>query len=342
MNTSAYQSFFISKFGNPFKSFHRALIIRTTLLIFLLGFFKNHQLHAQTSTYIPLLDGYRKWKMEDRFMYYDSTELIGDSILNGKKYRTSYIYNDPNLVTLIREDTALRKVYMMDDIWGGNNELLLYDFSLKAGDTLDARDYENLPSQNRNYYIVDSTGLINTLAGQRKCWYLHTDKSSLLKRLDIRWIEGIGCNLGLHYLQYNLYYQNYSSKYKDSPSHWLICAYKDSSQIYYNDKLASLFPTCDSTTIPGFNGIDKPLVQTIIKPSIYPNPVLNSFSITGLPFPNTYTFYITNNFGQILKRGILKEASNATEIGFLQNGFYFMYINSETAQGVIPFVKFSE
>ena len=87
------------------------------------------------SQYHPLVDVTHTWKctqygwiITEYVQYFE-----GDSIINGMTYsklQTEYENGDVYQFGLIREDAATQKVY----IWDGENERLLYDFTLDEGD----------------------------------------------------------------------------------------------------------------------------------------------------------------------------------------------------------------
>ena len=143
-----------------------------TLYAFIFVFFSllNVKGHAQTPedtlpTYIPMVVENNVWMIQcflcidlgppggpfDAIDYY---YIRGDSVVNNTTYKKlkkclAPGNHNPNVVGLLREDSAARKVYAMNLLgWGLywsqapvvqaplNEEVLLYDFSLTAGDTM--------------------------------------------------------------------------------------------------------------------------------------------------------------------------------------------------------------
>jgi len=128
----------------------------------------------------------------------------GDTSVNGLDYKIIKFYPIISLVPIpycppfaidttsggifsffMREDTILRRVYIMDH-WNNEEEELLYDFSLESGDTLHSQ-YAGQGS----VLIVESIGDTTLLNGDtRGIWYLNSGEY---------YIESIGGSQGLCY-----------------------------------------------------------------------------------------------------------------------------------------------
>ncbi|MCA6392182.1 MAG: hypothetical protein IM607_12410 [Cytophagales bacterium] len=108
-------------------------ILITYLLIMFLGIFQK-TVKSQTSVYHPMLDE-PYWFMEVSDLsgnsYYSYT-TIGDTLIANqgyKKIKLDVPNNTFDTVYCLREDITNRTVFM----WNGNNDILLYDFSLTVG-----------------------------------------------------------------------------------------------------------------------------------------------------------------------------------------------------------------
>jgi len=128
----------------------------------------------------------------------------GDTSVNGFDYKVVKFYPIISLVPIpycppfvidttsggifsffMREDTILRRVYIMDH-WNNEEEELLYDFSLKSGDTLHSQ-YAGQGSVLTVISVGDTT-LLN--GDTRGIWYLNSGEY---------YIESIGGSQGLCY-----------------------------------------------------------------------------------------------------------------------------------------------
>ena len=180
------------------------------IFLFIFIYFKS-EVRAQQYNIFPLVDS-ASWRMyygcgeafvcsED--LLYDYT-IHGDTIILGKLYKKLFIsntklyihhfgsqnccsiYPSNGYIGAIRQDTILRKVYIIRPSF--NNDSLLYDFTLNVGDTLKS-------SLLSNSYICDTLELIVTeidsvLIGStfHKKWIFNC-------YLD--YIEGIGSSFSL-------------------------------------------------------------------------------------------------------------------------------------------------
>lgn len=114
-----------------------------------------------------------------------------DTVLNSITYKTLYQNNMGTcLYGFIREDTALKKVFFRDV--NNSPEVLLYDFSMQQGNTINISFINNNGFWNSGTYLLDSIRLkaIHHAAGPRRVFYLHCTTNS--GPYILRWIEGIG------------------------------------------------------------------------------------------------------------------------------------------------------
>jgi hypothetical protein len=168
-------------------------------------------IHAQS--YHPVIENDKVWlesfNMGVNICNYESVYQLrfgGDTLINDITYRKilSRTYSptsagpycppfvlNPNWFELnyafMREDTTARKVYLR--IWQGNqfgDDVLLYDFSLQEGDTIQSSAYLTDGAD----YIITSVEDVMLLNGEMHKKFYHTDGYSF-------YIEGIGGEYGL-------------------------------------------------------------------------------------------------------------------------------------------------
>lgn len=162
----------------------------------------------QDAVYYPLLDSVNIWTLtyggcpavpspSNSSRSYCSTQNFSststgiDTIINNLNYKflfgNSGEYIVPCLLGFISEDTTSRKIYF---IYVDNTvEALLYDFSMKLGDTA----YLNFQYSNINfpaaYYRVDSIKNVTISVGQRRAFFLHESEADTLA---VVWLESVG------------------------------------------------------------------------------------------------------------------------------------------------------
>lgn len=227
--------------------------------------------------YIPFPETNAKWvtniyysepQMKLGSYCYDShMETIGDTIMNGLKYiklketKVSYsaawfaCFTQVDTITSsfygwIRNDTINKKVYFRKRNW--NKDTLLYDFSLKIGDTLNDTYLLNNYTQ-LNLYTVDT--IKNYVIGgiNRKVYFI--DEGDYILTDSI--IEGIGNSKGIF-----SEYKNYKVDYT------FLCLNISGTKIYPQD----------SSSCPVITSInEKSKYESEI--NIYPNPVTDQFEI---------------------------------------------------------------
>lgn len=174
---------------------------------------------------------------------------IEDTLVGSYSYKKAFSRSEDatwpaNKPCLIREDTVARKVYILSA--DSLSERILYDFSLIAGDSIFLKfRYENSLQQvlKSGWYIVDSTGSIITLGGQRKTWFLSNPLiSSTASGLpQLKWIEGIGSTISPVYLDEEFWcsflFINPESQYFLS----LTCAFHDSVPLFHDSAWAAAY-----------------------------------------------------------------------------------------------------
>jgi hypothetical protein len=202
-----------------------------------------------------------------------------DTLIATHTYKKLMLLNPypvPCLYGYIREDTAARKVYFMDNL--SHPDVLLYDFSMQLADST----YLTFPYPNGLYhtgfYRLDSIKTIHIKAGNRRAFYLNTHQGTVVKTLE--WIESLGNLIDNVYP----YAQTHSSfgPFSGCPGlqhqclQFLSC-FDHNYKVYYDSCAwhtaitnGCLFvsDTCDYHNICG--GIQE--FQSLSSASLYPNP----------------------------------------------------------------------
>jgi hypothetical protein len=155
--------------------------------------------------------------------------LAENRTFQGKDYKRYIDYSNPSEYLYFREDTSQGKIWSFNT--SSNAEVLLYDFSMKKGDSM-LITFEHVPTNVHTItytYRVDSTFYVNTLIGKRKAIWLSTDNGFLNEPLynkkGLLWIEGIGSTVGPMYNHYRLGLEA-PSAYK------LLCCFDDTLHTY--------------------------------------------------------------------------------------------------------------
>ncbi|HKR03349.1 MAG TPA: T9SS type A sorting domain-containing protein [Bacteroidia bacterium] len=115
----------------------------------------------------------------------------GDTVINSLNYHQlmfdNYFSTGGCTYGYLREDTASKKIYFMDNVF--SPEILLYDFSMQVGSTISLNFL--FPNYWQNgVYTVDSIVVKPFTAGNRNVFYLscHTCTGSM----PLIWVESIG------------------------------------------------------------------------------------------------------------------------------------------------------
>jgi hypothetical protein len=266
---------------------------------------------AQTRGYHPFPDSNAIWNFH-AVLYgippsdqYYSVSLTGDTVINGVIYhklmtpfvRTSDHYSGGDAVAgykgAVRQDPAIRKVFIVppDSI----TEQLLYDFTMKAGDTVRGFTETGLfPAD-----VVESIDSVLVGNDYRKRWKINSGYNIYL-------IEGIGSTYGL--------IEHSPGTIVDWMDISLTCFRQDGKTIY-PDTLTN----CELITgVQPVLGQGDPVI-------VYPNPSRGSFTIGFSDPADIREVRLTDLTGNI----ILRQATHnrkTIEIDGLNNGIYFLII----------------
>lgn len=153
------------------KIFQIALI---SILIILLSF---HQSYCQK--YHPILKDSSTWYVLHEGWGYttESNCIKGEDTINEVVYKKYGYVDFGNINALVREDTIERKVYK----WICGSEILLYDFSMKIGDSIFYKSFSNCNYiTDVGWYKLDSIKPFILETSVRNAYYL-TEVSLFLK-----------------------------------------------------------------------------------------------------------------------------------------------------------------
>lgn len=230
-----------------------------------------------------------------------------------------------------------------DSFW--NENLLIYDYTLKVGDTLSINF--NSPSDTVSV-LIDSISTMQTLDGQ----YRMVQYFSPLNGSSIRHVRNLinetnfnimglcGINGFLPYLKF------YRSK-----SLFSVC--KSDELIYQNDSFISHFErdlksygyqygqtiinnSCNLDSLENMIWlINKLDINTTVKTSfkIYPNPTHQLIQIEGL---ENSVYKIFNAKGQLINQSVLDKT---IDISHLQSGLYWIHIQNQNQTYSSKFIK---
>lgn len=289
----------------------------TAVVFTLLFFFNFNNLFGQAYTYIPLADSNAVWSEYFQRIPVEATTfscserfvITGeDTLHNGKVYKKLFVFYDKEYTPTnmrflggIREDSLKRVYYFGDTIHiekpyypNLKPEMLLYDFSLNVGDSID--DIDN--SNTRMYVTAVDT---IELGGYKR------RRLSFLRMQDqLQWIEGIGSTTGL-------LFQNKAAKLGYAGNrNTLLCFRQNGLSVYFSPFATDCFP---------FTGLKE---NSVAETNIFPNPITNQFSISvkTSTIKNIKLYNITGqlvleqNSSTILQNQVTINAS------FLETGLY--------------------
>jgi len=283
-----------------------------------------------SQSYIPMFVEGNQWNV----MYYDESfgpdhphdtwetikYSVGDKV---SKDGTNYIeiIND-NGSHLYREDTAERKIYLRHETGDESWDELLYDFSMKMGDTL---NYYRNQKDGEIHYTVRVDSIVNFELGNGFKTRKFYNSCKLGWEDEFRdcgnWIEGMGTFYGIYPVQKIGITGNHITK-------TLLCFKKNDELIYKNPD----YKTCDENS-DAINEIGYKRLK------ILPNPVNDHLSIE-LPEEELYENYLILD---MLGKKVFSDkiiTTNNLKIGVnnLKSGMYILRV--EDIKGRIYLSKF--
>jgi hypothetical protein len=223
-----------------------------------------------------------------------------DTLISGVLYH-NIIENTPNdiqhptnLVGFLREENGKVFVNLQN-----SGEFLLYDFTLKVGDTI----HSNLPDNSFSEpHFVTKIDTIQLSTGEKRKRF-YSD--------NISYIEGIGSSAGLFGMHWNFctcdpYYTS-----------TLVCFKSEIAELYKDNSWLCLDGTC-CDILMGTNFLTSIKSNVVISP----NPVSDWLTVKSDIEATDYTFELLDIHGKIILQKQLKAFQNSLNISEFSNGLY--------------------
>ena len=161
--------------------------------LFFIFFLSTLPLFSQS--YTPMLDNVDEWHFTSCYFgcHTDVYFTDGDTLVDGKSYKILDGYHYISRTFLLREDIQEKKVYLNLFTPGKNNEYLLYDFSLKVGDSMRMLNPITPFPSDGGYFKLDSIvgkPLVN--GGIYDFFYFSPSASNTTSNWNAVWVEGVG------------------------------------------------------------------------------------------------------------------------------------------------------
>jgi hypothetical protein len=253
-----------------------------------------------------------------------------DTIINSMTYKILLAddWSLPCTYGYLREDIASQKIYFLDVM--GNPEILLYDFSMQIGDTININFFTSGYFETGTYRL-DSIGTMTISAGTRRVFYLNCQTCSNSRTLP--WVESLG-NLGDVIYPYS---QNYEGSWfqlfcPDFPHDYtlFVTCFEHNQKVYYDScALANVggcflyYDTCHYWNICG--DIDE---LNLLQFSIIPNPSQNKFTVESEIEINDAILEIYNTLGTKIFETTLSSKHQTLNTN-LPAGIYFVNLRNE-------------
>ena len=235
-------------------NFIKTIKLKKLLLIILL----SHCSLTFGQDYKPLLDNYNEWHLTSCFFgcLTDRYYTNGDTIVDGNGYKILDGFHYISRTFLLREELVDRKVYLNIVNPSGNNEYLLYDFSMIVGDSIDMKNPISPFPENAGYYRLDSIIPRPLIDGNDyRHFYFSPSPSNTISTTNAVWIEGAG----------SLSVINAPSGEPDiNGAGHLSCSFKNGNLFYSNlDSIDS----CEPVIVLDINEFNNPLSEVRVSKS---------------------------------------------------------------------------
>jgi hypothetical protein len=270
-------------------------------------------LHMTSSgqDYIPTVIEGNSWDVmiTNQYMPFDSSWftttyiMTGDTTINSLVYKKMY-YTDTSGIhyqSCMRED-ANRKVWQNE--YGTSNEILMYDYTLQAGDSVLLGYMEPMSI----YMHVDSVTSIEIDGNARQRFWLSVSDGNYTAYEN--WIEGIGSNRGI---------LTSGSEYFVGGHYWLLCMSQNSELIYMN-------PYYNDCSLYSAVGQLKNPVLTL-----FPNPATGRVNIVDYGMlTGDITVIIYDNKGvEVMRTRFSESRDSGIDVSSLTPGLYYVKIKSD-------------
>lgn len=266
-----------------------------------------------------------------------SESTTSDTLIDSLVYKTVMLDNTC-IIGYMREDTATRKVYFMDNIF--NPEILLYDFSMNVGDTMTLNFVQPYLFFQNGIYTLDSVKTVHILSGFRRLFYLNNHSFPL--GYTLLWLESVGNYFEVFYPvgAFGAGGGGNAAIFPHDNWHYLSCfdhfekVYYDSCA--YHDALLNLCfyvqDTCDYGNICG--SVHE--LTSLASITIFPNPSAGKTTIIlDVKQKDEFEIIVYDISGKkIVKEislGKIPEGKKEIELDLssLTNGFYLVECKSE-------------
>lgn len=261
-----------------------------------------------------------------------------DTVINSTTYKI--VLSSIQLCTMgyVREDTAARKVFFLDNV--SSTEKLLYDFSMVVGDTM-AIQFANTPGYASGVYTLDSITTVAVYAGSRSAFHLNCHAIPFSPTLT--WVESVG-NLNDAFYPYFDNSPGFGAFSSCSGvqyefTQFMIC-FDHNYKVYFDncaytiaqtDPYVSYTDSCDYWSFIGAITEN----YTTAGFDIYPNPSQGKSTIEfEASCENDFDIYVWDIQGKMLAKqiqlGHLREGKNTMQIDLsgLPGGIYVVEIRS--------------
>lgn len=252
-------------------------------IFFLFAFIFSIQLWGQA--YQPLLDDINEWHFTTCYfgcltdVYYTD----GDTIVNGNSHKILDGYHYVSRTFLLREEVENKKVFMTIVNDAGNEEYLLYDFSLDEGDEINLYNPISPFPEDAGVFVLDSIRLRELVdSNEYRHYYLSPIPSNTISTDPATWIEGLGSlsiinapggfpdinavgNLSCYFKNEELFYSNLDSIDACKPIHLgLIKPIQDINEVeIYTSKAISYLSNTDNVKRIDVYNISGKLLKSI-------------------------------------------------------------------------------
>ncbi|MEI8137385.1 MAG: T9SS type A sorting domain-containing protein [Bacteroidota bacterium] len=278
---------------------------------------------VKSQSYIPMLNSHAEWHVTNCFFgcITDKYYTKDDTTFKGHTYKFLDLYHyNKNFV--IREDTALRRIYMrIPGSLTDTSEWLLYDFKLSVNATMNLFNPGSPYPLKPGKFVLDSIKSKPLVTKNHRYFYLHsldTIKSGVKNTL---WIEGIGslCLINTP-----------GAPPKINGSGQLSCFFNNNIHEYQNlDSISSCLPIYPI----GFNEINDAKITVKVKPNPASDKlqiILNEGDFKGQKIE------IINLVGTTV---IEQDYSKFIDISALTNGMYFVRFYWNKKLYITKFIK---
>jgi hypothetical protein len=251
----------------------------------------------------------------------------------------------PCLMGYVREDTAARKIYFIDNT--SSTEKMLYDFSMQVGDTITFNFLSSFSGYVSGLYTLDSISTVQVYAGpRRQFWFAcHSSPGSLI----FSWVESVG---SLSYMAYPYFYNNTMygsfSSCAGTQHHFdqFLTCFSHSSKVYFDNcafTMAQNNPCCNSVSdscdyFSFIGGINE--LSSLNSMTIFPNPSSGKMTISiDVKHADDFEILVRDISGKkIMKEiplGKIPEGEKEMEIDLssFANGFYIVEL--KTTEGSV-------